>query len=238
MFHVAAVLLFPALAAPSPMQEDAVTHEPSDIVRSTWENAWLNSPPPADPLLVDYPQWSVGLGVDVYTGFGSVFNDVAGASIRGSYRIDERWSVAASLFKTDFDFEDPADNVFGRNNTPVSDASIDMFMVSATARWHFFEPKSSVDIYVGAGFGLAFPGSGEAVLLPQIDIAVDGNFGPEVHLVTGGAVRIFDQLHATVELRLMQSFTKYDIEDRNTGETETENGWGGIGIALGLEWRF
>ena len=120
----------------------------------------------------------------------------------------------------------------------MSDASIDMIMFSATARWHFMEPKSPLDVYVGAGLGLAFPGDGEAVNLPQVDIEVEGNFGPEVHLVVGGAYRIYEQLHATVELRLMQSFTKFDVRDRLTGETASESGWAGIGIGLGLEWRF
>lgn len=233
MLH-AAVLLCPALLAQSPAVTESVAEKLAFAVERILEGDVPDAPPPADP----FPKWSVGLGIDVYTGFGSVFNDLAGASLRASYRIDGRWSVAASLFRTDFDFEDPADNIFGRSGTPVSDASIDMIMFSATARYHFLEPKSALDVYVGAGLGLAFPGTGEAVNLPQVDIEVEGNFGPEVHLVVGGAVRIFDQLHATVELRIMQSFTQYDVEDRISGETDSENGWAGIGIGLGLEWRF
>jgi hypothetical protein len=194
-----------------------------------WEG--LDAPGP-------YPRWSLGAGVDVYTGFGPVFNDVAGASFRGGYRIDSRWGIAVSLFFTDFDFEDPAENVFDRSGTPVTDASIDMVMFSATARRYFTESGAGMDFYVGAGLGLAFPGSGEAVSRPQVDIEVEGNFGPEVHVVVGGAFRIFEQLYFTAELRLMQSFTKYDVEDRQTGETDSEPGWLGYGIGLGLEYRF
>ena len=236
MLH-AAVLLWPALLAQNSAVAEVVAKDLAFAVEFTLE-AEVVDPSSRTPAAAPFPQWSVGLGIDVYTGFGSVFNDVAGASLWASYRFDDRWSVAASLFRTDFDFEDPADHVFGRSNTPVSDASIDMIMFSATARYHFLEPKSALDVYVGAGLGLAFPGSGEAVNLPQVDIAVDGNFGPEVHVVVGGAYRIYEQLHATVELRLMQSFTTFDVEDRLTGEKETESGWGGIGIGLGLEWRF
>jgi hypothetical protein len=193
---------------------------------------------PARELESDGPRWSAGFGVDIYTGFGSVFNDVVGASFRLGHRFNDRWGVALTVFRTDFDFEDPADNLFGRSGTPVSDASIDMTMVSATARWYFTGPGAALDFYVGAGLGLAFPGSGEAVNLPQVDIAVDGNAGAEVHVVVGGAARLFSQLYFAVELRLMQSFTEYDVEDRISGETESEDGWAGYGIGLGLEWRF
>lgn len=229
MSHVAALLLFSAGIGP----QGGDVHVPGDV-----RNPFTHISPAWEASGAAYPRWSIGLGVDVWTGFGSVFNDVVGPALRGGYWIDDRWSVAGYLFRTHFDFEDPADHVFGRSGTPVSDASIDMIMVGATARWHFLRPESSIDLYAGAGVGLAFPGSGEAVTLPQVDIEVDGNVGPEVHLVLGGAVRIFDPLHATVELRLMQSFTKYDVEDRLTGETDSESGWAGYGIGLGLEWRF
>lgn len=233
MLH-AAVLLWPAFLAP----------QQAEFIESERDRTEPFAEGRLDPARLEgrdtaaYPAWSVGFGVDVWTGFGSVFNDVVGASLRGGYRLNDRWSVAARLFRTDFDFEDPADNVFGRSGTPVVDASIDMIMFSATARWHFLEPKSPLDIYVGAGLGLAFPGDGEAVNLPQVDIEVEGNSGPEVHVVVGGACRLFEQLHATLELRLMQSFTEYDVRDRLTGESDSEKGWAGYGLALGLEWRF
>ena len=232
MMHVLAAVLF----ATAPLQGAAGKESFAEDVFALKLSA--ESTERFDRPAGDWPKWSAGFGVDVYTGFGSVFNDVIGASLRAGYRIDERWGVSVRLFRTDFDFEDPADNVFGRSGTPVSDASIDMIMFSATARWHFLAPGGPFDFYVGAGAGLAFPGSGEAVNLPQVDIEVEGNFGPEVHFVVGGAVRIFDPLHFTAELRLMQSFTDYDVEDRLTGETDTEGGWAGYGIGLGVEWRF
>ncbi|HZL72533.1 MAG TPA: outer membrane beta-barrel protein [Planctomycetota bacterium] len=186
----------------------------------------------------DFPKWSVGFGVDVWTGFGSVFNDLVGPSLRGGYRFDGRWSVALSLFRSDFDFEDPADNLFGQSGTPVSDASIDLFMVSATARWHLLEPAGDFDLYIGGGLGFAAPGDGEAVNLPQVDIEVDGSAGPEIHIVVGGAWRMFGQLHLTAELRLIHSFTEFEATDRLTGQSETEGDWTGYGLGLGVEYRF
>lgn len=234
MLHLALVLLCPVL----PAQNPAVAEDLALAVEFVLEGDVVVPAALADSAAAPFPRWSVGAGIDIYTGFGSVFNDVVGPSFRAGYRINERWGVAVTLFRSDFDFEDPADHVFGQSGTPVSDASIDMVMISATARWHFLEPGGPLDFYVGAGLGLAFPGSGEAVNLPQVDIGVDGNFGPEVHVVAGGAVRLFGQLHVTAELRLMQSFTEYDVEDRLTGESETEDGWAGYGLGLGLEWRF
>ena len=207
--------------------------EGSRIEPSLLEDQVIDSRHEASP-----PKWSVGAGIDVWTGFGSVFNDVVGASFRGGWRINERWGVEARLFRTDFDFEDPAEFVFDRDGTPIADASIDMIVFSATARWHFLEPGNSIDFYVGAGLGMAFPGSGEAVNLPLVDIEVEGNPGPEVHVVVGGSIRVFGQVHFAAELRLMQSFTEYDLEDRTTGDTETESGWLGYGIGFGLEYRF
>lgn len=232
MFHLALALMCVMSPVQSPVATDAGMKEVTFALDFLCEGDLV------EPGRVHHPQWSVGLGIDVYTGFGSVFNDVVGAAVRAGYRIDPQWGVAVSLFVTDFDFEDPADHVFGRSGTPVSDASIDMTVFSATARYYFTDPGSGVDFYIGAGLGLAFPGSGEAVNLPQVDIAVDGNFGPEVHVVVGSAFRLFEQLHVTAELRLMQSFTKYDVEDRQTGETDSEPGWLGYGIGLGLEYRF
>lgn len=234
MLQPAAVLLWSVLFAQGPAVAESVAQDLALTVEFLSEGGV----PVRSPIADTPPKWSVGVGVDVYTGFGSVFNDVVGPEFRAGYRIDDTWSVSLSVFKSDFDFEDPADHVFGRSGTPVIDASIDMIIVGATARWHFMKPGSPVDLYVGAGLGLAFPGDGEAVSLPQVDIAVEGGFGPEAHLVVGGAFRIYNPLHATIELRLMQSFTKYDVEDRLTGEEDTESGWTGIGIALGLEWRF
>jgi len=222
MIHLALAVLCPVLG----FQEESRSEKP--LVESR------------EPAVVEKsaPPWSVGFGVAIYTGFGSVFNDVIGPEFRGSYRFSGNWSVSASVFRSDFDFEDPADNLFGQSGTPVSDASIDLVMVGATARRHFTEPGSAFDLYVGAGMSLAFPSSGEAVNQPQVDIEVEGEAGPEVHLAVGGAARLFAQLHFTVELRLIHSFTEYRAEDRLTGEEESEDGWSGYGLALGLDWRF
>lgn len=228
MIALALVLLCPPAAAPALQEEGATPVTLEDHPRD------FEGTQPGGA----FPRWSVGFGVDVWSGFGEVFNDVVGPSLTATHRFDGRWGVALSVFRSDFDFEDPAENVFDQQGTPVIDASIDLFMVSATARWYFTDPGASFDFYVGAGLGLAVPSSGEAVSLPQVDIAVDGNAGPEVHVAAGGSVRLFGQLHFLSELRLMQSFTSYDVENRLTGETESESGWAGYGIRFGLEWRF
>ena len=233
MLHLALVVLWPVLPAQSPVVAQDLSLAVEFVARDEVSTG-LDS----QERTASFPRWSVGVGVDIWTGFGSVFNDVVGPSLRGSYRFDGRWSVALSLFKSDFDFEDPADNLFEQSGTPVTDASIDLFMVSATARRHFLEPGGTFDLYVGAGLGAAFPDSGEAVNLPQVDIEVEGSAGPEIHIVVGGAWRMFGPFHLTAELRLMHSFTEFEAEDRLTGETETESGWTGYGLGLGLEFRF
>ena len=182
--------------------------------------------------------WSIGVGVDVWTGFGSVFNEVIGPSVRLGYWSAQRWSVSVSVFWTDFDVVDPADTVLQRSNTPVADASIDLFMVSATARWHFLPSDSLLDAYAGAGVGFAVPDTGEAVNPPQVDIEVSGEQGPEVHLALGGSIRVFESLRFVLELRLMHSFTEYEVFDRPTGESEVVEDWSAYGLSAGLEWRF
>lgn len=191
-----------------------------------------------DPSLDPFPRWGVGVRVNVWTGFGSVMNDIVGPSVYGSYRIDEQWAVSANLFRTDFDFEDPADNLFSRSSTPVADASIDMVILSASAEYHFLAPGGTFDLYLGAGLGLVLPGDGEAVKLPQIDIEVTGNSGVEIHFAVGGSIRIFKQLYGNVELRILQSFNSFDARDRQTGEEDSLDSWSAIGIAFGLEWKF
>jgi hypothetical protein len=194
--------------------------------------------PDPDPLADPYPKWAAGFRIDVWTGFGSVMNDIVGPSVHVTYRLTDRWAVSASLFKSDFDFEDPADHLFGRSGTPVSDASIDLFILRASAEWHFLEPRGRLDLYAAAGLGLVMPGDGEAVAQPQVNIEVSGNSGFEVHFALGGSYRIVERLYANVELRIMQSFNSFDARDRITGEEDSLNSWGAIGIALGLEWRF
>ena len=200
-------------------------------------------PPPAIhevewPPSAGQSAWSIGFGVDVWSGFGSVFNEVIGPSVRLGYRSTHRWSVSVSAFWSDFDFVDPADEVLGRSGTPTADASIDLFMVSATARWHFLASDSLIDAYAGAGLGLALPDRGEAVNQPQVDIEVDGRPGPEVHLALGGSIGVFESLRFVLELRVMHSFTEYEVFDRPTGETEVVESWSAYGLSAGLEWRF
>jgi hypothetical protein len=182
--------------------------------------------------------WSIGIGVDAWTGFGEVFNDVIGPSVRLGYRIDDQWSVAVSTFWSDFDFEDPAETVLRQSNTPVADASIDLFMVSATARRHLVPSHAPFDVYVGAGVGFAVPDTGEAVIQPQVDVEVDGESGPEVHVALGGSIRVFESLRLVLEMRVMHSFTEYEVTDRRTGQTEIEEDWSAYGLSAGLEWRF
>lgn len=229
MTMIAVSLLWPLFAVQNP----EVDQNPLAAI----EFESTSTPRPAFDA-VDPPKWSFGVGVDVWTGFGSIFNDMPGASINAGYRINSRWGVGLRFFKTDFDFEDPSDNVFDQGGTPVADASIDLFSVTALARWHFLEPGGTFDLYVGAGLGMAFPESGSASELPQVNISVEGNAGPEVHFAVGGAVRVFEQLHLTLEFRVMKSFTEYDVEDLQTGRQETEEGFTGIGLALGAEYRF
>jgi outer membrane protein W len=222
-------LLWPLIAVQNP----EVDQEPTPSIE-------FETPPSLSPAAApsEFAQWSVGFGVDIWTGFGSVFNDMGGPSLNAGYRINERWGVGLRLFKSDFDFEDPADFVFGRSGTPIADASIDLLSVTASARWHFLEPGGTFDFYVGGGVGFAFPDSGEAVNLPQVDISVEGKPGPEVHIAVGGAVRVFEQFRLTLELRMMKSFTEYEVEDRQNGQEETEEGFSGIGFAIGAEYRF
>lgn len=182
--------------------------------------------------------WSVGVAVDTWTGFGAVFNDVIGPSVRLGYRFDAEWSVAVSAFWSDFDFEDPAETVLKLSNTPVADASIDLFMVSATARRHLLTSDPLFDLYVGAGIGFAVPDTGEAVVQPQVDVEVAGESGPEIHLAVGGSVRVFESLRLVLELRVMHSFTEYEVTDRRTGQFEVEEEWSAYGLSAGLEWRF
>jgi opacity protein-like surface antigen len=232
MTMTAAAWLWPLLAVQSP----ELDRDPVSAVEFESQPASARQAAGEDPTA--YPSWSLGFGVDVWTGFGSVFNDMGGPSITAGHRLNERWGFGLRFFKTDFDFEDPADFVFGRSGTPIADASIDLFSVTAVARWHFLDPGGTFDFYVGAGLGYAVPESGDAVKLPEVDIAVEGQPGPEVQVAVGGAVRVFEQFHVTFELRLMKSFTEYDVEDRLSGEQETEEGFSGIGFAIGAEYRF
>ena len=220
----AAALIWAALVAQDP--GDPTKDSPPAVRKVEWP------PSPGQSA------WSVGFGVDVWTGFGSVFNDVIGPSVRLGYRSSPRWSLSVSAFWSDFDFVDPADEVLGRSGTPVTDASIDLFMVSATARWHFLPSDSLFDAYAGAGAGFAVPDNGEAVNAPQVDIEVDGRSGPEVHLAIGGSIRVFESLRFVLELRLMHSFTEYEVFDRTTGESEVVESWSAYGLSVGLDWRF
>ena len=200
-------------------------------------------PPPAIherewPATPGQTAWSIGVAVDAWSGFGSVFNRVIGPSVRLGHRFTQHWSLSVSAFRSNFDFIDPADEVLKRSGTPATDASIDLFMVSATARWHFLPSESPIDAYAGAGLGFAMPDTGEAVNQPQVDIEVDGQSGPEVHLALGGSIRVFEALSLVLELRLMHSFTEYEVFDRTTAETEVVESWSAYGVSAGLEWRF
>ena len=73
---------------------------------------------------------------------------------------------------------------------------------------------------------------------PQVDVEVDGHSGPEVHLALGGSIRVFESLRFVLELRLMHSFTEYEVFDRTTGQSDVVESWSACGLSAGLEWRF
>lgn len=224
---VLSVLLSMALAPqefPLPLRLD---HEPADRPAAAEE----------------FSLWRVGARFQAWTSSGEPANDMMGGSLYGSYNLKELvhenlWFTVQFTNFSGFDFERPDELLFDIKAPPTVDAVVPMQLLQVTAEWHPLPKDSRFDVYVGAGFGIAFVGDGDAHDLPTSDIELEGETGPELHAVLGAAVRVIGPVYVTVEFSATLQFAGWEATDRVSGRKETFDGWTTMGIGAGLEVRF
>jgi hypothetical protein len=200
-------------------------------------------PGPGTHAAEELDLWRVGVRFQAWTAGGLPANDMMGFSLYGSYNLqnlinDDWWFTLQVQHFSGFDFERPDDALFDISSPGVVDAVMQGTFIQFTLEWHPLRKESIIDIYVGAGFGVAILGDGTARDLPSSDITLKGSTGVEIHAVIGAALKVYGPIYLTVEFSATYVFTGWDATDAVSGRRESLDRWDAMGAGAGLEVRF
>lgn len=200
--------------------------------------------PPA-ALPAEGGRLELGLRANVMGADGEPTNDQLGAGIVGRYRLNDRWSLGASLDRaTGFDVELPA-RFLGLDADPAVgeiDASATATQVLVWMERRYGRRESRLEWFWGLGAGAVTtdvdPVSGPLVGGGSFDIVQDVGTELVAASLAGLRVRLGRAWLLEAALRADQHFTDWTIRDRVSGAAGEFDDYLVRGISLGVGYRF
>lgn len=198
----------------------------------------------AAPASAQEPRFDVGVAVAVDAADGEPANDIPGVGVLGRYRLTDQWKIAASMSRTEYDYERPAE-VTGIKQDPMVEV-IDALAEATVVRAWFERSLSDVgrptQFFVGAGVGAAFVDvpdvSGARADGGRFDIHTEAETEIIASLTGGARLRFGERWYGEAAARLEQHFTDWRSTDRITGaqgHIDDYPTWG-VQLAIGYRW--
>jgi hypothetical protein len=186
---------------------------------------------------------SVGMLVTVSAANGEPANDIPGFGLQLRYALNERWALGATLLRSEYDFETPAQIAGISQSTAVEpiDALAESTALQGWAERSFRRGEQTT-WFVGAGIGAS------NVDVPDVAGPRDdgGSFdvrtqvGTEIILTGFAGVRrtLGERWYAEFRLHANQHIADWQVEDRVSGATGSIDDYASFGghLAVGLHW--
>lgn len=189
-------------------------------------------------------QYRIGLNMNLSTSFGVPAQDAIGGQLYAAYRVTPSVWGKLSLSMIGFDVERPLELL---PNAPLNLAETDtthrMFDLALGFEWHLLDPRSRLDIYLGAGFGMLMIDTDRnrdtgTPTTAATDVETRGELGSEIHVEIGAAFRVIEGLHITLGLKVVHVFSELEIRDVANNRKTTLSSFDLYGFNFGLEYRF
>lgn len=214
----------------------------SPLVRTAAALAPLLSPVPA--LADEAGRIEVGLRVGTSLASGVPANDMPGYGLHGLYALGERWSVGLGMYRTEFDYEEPAKRVglpIDAAAEPI-DAKAERLIISALVERSFSSPDARRQWFVGARLGIADTdvpvATGTTATGDPFEIHTEVDRETIVSLLGGVRQRFGEHWFGEFSVSADQHLAAWEPEDRISGATGRSGDYFARGFHLGIGYRF
>ena len=189
-------------------------------------------------------QINVGLRLGTSLASGVPANDMPGLGLHGLYALNDDWSVGLELYRTDFDYEEPAKRVglpVDPDAEPV-DAKAEQTIISAMVERRFSSGDDRRQWFLGAKLGVAdtnvpittgFTATGDPY---EIHTEVDREL--ILSLLGGVRQRFGEHWYGEFTVNADQHFAAWEPEDVISGATGRSDDYFAYGFHLGVGYRF
>lgn len=186
----------------------------------------------------------IGVRLEITAAHGVPANDIPGAAVVVHYALNDQWTIAGAIARTEYDFEEPAKivGIAQDPNIDVVDAlaegtTLSLWVETATA-----DASRPMRLFVGAGLGAAFTDVPEVSAARadggRFDIHTEVDTEIVVFAIGGLRRRFGERWYGEAAVRLEQHFADWHVTDRISGASGSIDDYLTWGVHIGAGWRW